>query len=234
MIDGRAGFIRHALFNGNGIAKKLILALVLFSALITTLITVIELYSSYRHDLEQIDRSMAFIGKSCLPSLTGSVWVADRQQVQTQLDGLLRLPDIEYIGISVDGQVRWSAGKQVPQRQRSVEVPLVYLHRGQALTIGTVQVVGSVDKVVARRWGQLLVTLVSNGVKTVMVAGFMLLVFQHLVTRHLAQVAAFVRQIDPAAPRGEQLRLDLPPTGRWRPGIKARGLLLVHEGAGLG
>ena len=219
MSEEPGGFLRHALFNGNGVAKKLIVALVLFSSLITTVITAIELYTSYRHDLGQIDRSLEFIGKSYLPSLTDSVWVADRDQVQTQLDGLLRLPDIEYIGIRVDGQVRWSAGKAVSQRQRTAEVPLVRQHRGQALTIGTVQVVGSVDNVVARLWDQLLATLISNGVKTLLVAGFMLLVFQYLVTRHLTHVAAFVRRIDPGAPQGEQLQLDRLPTGRWRPDI---------------
>jgi PAS domain S-box-containing protein len=217
--DEHGGFLRQALFNGNGVAKKLIVALVLFSSLITAAITAIELYADYRRDLGQIDRSMAFIGRSYLPSLTDSVWVADRAQVQTQLDGLLRLPDIEYIGISVDGQTRWSAGKVVSRRKVTTEVPLVREHRGQALTIGAVQVVASVDGVLARMWDHLVLTLVSNAFKTLLVAGFMLLVFQYLVTRHLTRVAAFVRQIDPGAPRGEQLQLDRPVTGRWRPDI---------------
>jgi hypothetical protein len=55
-------------------------------------ITAAELYAEYRRDLGQIDRSIDFIGKSYLPSLTDSVWVADRAQVQTQLDGLLHGP----------------------------------------------------------------------------------------------------------------------------------------------
>jgi len=215
----RSGFLREALFNGNGVAKRLIVALVLFSSVITTLITAIELYTDYRHDLGQIDRSIEFIGKSYLPSLTDAVWVADRLQVQTQLDGLLRLPDIEYIGITVDGQTRWSTGKVVSQRKITADVPLVREHRGQTLTIGAVQVVASVDSVLARLWDHLLVTLLSSAIKTLLVAGFMLLVFQYLVTRHLTHIAAFIRRIDPAAPRGEQVQLERPTTGRWRPDI---------------
>jgi PAS domain S-box-containing protein len=215
----RSGFLHEALFNGNGVAKRLIVALVLFSSVITTLITALELYADYRRDLGQIDRSMEFIGKSYLPSLTDAVWVADRQQVQTQLDGLLRLPDIEYIGISVDGQTRWSSGKVASRRKITADVPLVREHRGQTLTIGTVQVVASVDRVLLRLWDQLLVVLVSNAIKTLLVAGFMLLVFQHLVTRHLTHIAAFVRRIDPVAPRGEQVQLERQTTGRWRPDI---------------
>ncbi len=219
MSDPHAGFLREALFNGNGVAKKLILALVLFSTLITAVITAIELHAEYRRDLGQIDRSIDFIGKSYLPALTGAVWVADREQVQTQLDGLLRLPDIEFIGITVDGQTRWSAGKVVSQRSVVAEVALQREHRGQALTIGTLRIVASVDRVLERLWNQLLVTLLNNAVNTLLVAGFMLLVFQYSVTRHLTRIAAFVRRIDPAAPRGEQVQLDRPATGRWRPDI---------------
>ena len=219
MSDEKIGFLRSALFNGNGVAKKLIVALVLFSSVITVVITAAELYAEYRRDLGQIDSSINFIGKSYLPALTDAVWVADREQVQTQLDGLLRLPDIEYIGIALDGQTRWSAGKTVSQRTVSADIPLVREHRGQALKIGTVRVVASVDRVIERLWHQLLVTLLSNAVKTLLVAGFMLLVFQYLVTRHLTRIAAFVRRIDPVAPRGEQVQLDRPASGRWRPDI---------------
>jgi PAS domain S-box-containing protein len=217
--DEHGGFLREALFNGNGVAKKLIVALILFSSIITAVITAIELYTKYRQDLVQIDRSFEFIGESYLPSLTDSVWVSDRDQVQTQLDGLLRLPDIEYLGISVEGQVRWSAGKRQSSRVISADIPLVREHRGQALTIGTVKVVASIDRVLARLWGELLTLLVSNAIKTLLVAGFMLLVFQYLVTRHLTRIAAFVRRIDPAAPSGEELQLDRTPDGRWRPDI---------------
>jgi len=217
--DEHGGFLREALFNGNGVAKKLIVALVLFSTVITAMITAVELYADYRRDLGQIDRSIEFIGKSYLPALTDSVWIADREQVQTQLDGLLRLPDIEYLGIGVDGQTRWSAGQAVSKRVVEAEVPLVREHRGQRLTIGTVRIVASVDRVLARVWDHLLVVLLENAVKTLLVAGFMLLVFQYLVTRHLTRIAAFVRRIDPAAPRGEEVQLDRPASGRWRPDI---------------
>ena len=219
MSEDKAGSLRAALFNGNGVAKELIVALLIFSSIITAVITAAELYAEYRRDLRQIDRSIDFIGKSYLPALTEAVWVADREQVQTQLDGLLRLPDIEYIGIAVDGKTSWSGGETVSQRVVSADIPITRQHRGQALTIGTVHVVASVDRVVDRLWRQLLLTLLTNAVKTLLVAGFMLLVFQYLVTRHLARIATFVRRIDPAAPRGEQMQLDRPPGGRWRPDI---------------
>ena len=77
--------------------------------------------------------------------------MADRDQSQTQLDGLLRLPDIEFIGISVDGKTRWSAGSVRSKRKLEAEVPLIREQRGRSLTIGTVKVVASIDICVFRR-----------------------------------------------------------------------------------
>ena len=209
--------LHEAFFNGNGVAKKLIVALVLFSSVVTTVITAFELHSEYRRDLGQIDRSLAFIGNSYLAALTDSVWVGDGEQVQLQLDGLLRLPDIESIVIVADGGMRWSAGQAVSARTQVRVFPLQRGHRGQPLTIGTVQVTASVDAVLSRLWARLLETLLGNALKTLLVAGFMLLVFQYLVTQHLTHIAAFMRRINPAAPSGEQLQLERGDGGVWRP-----------------
>ncbi len=217
MSEERSKFLQEALFNGNGVAKRLILALVLFSSAVTAVITAIELHADYRRDLRQIDLGLAFVGSSYLPTLTDSVWVADNEQVQLQLEGLLRLPDIEAIAIQVDGRTRWSAGKSASTRKRVEDFALVREHRGRPLTIGTLQVTVGLDAVLARLWGRLLETLLANALKTLLVAGFMLLVFQYLVTQHLTRIAAFTRRIDPEAPSGEELRLERPAGGRWRP-----------------
>lgn len=217
MSRGEPGFVRQALFNGNGIARKLIVALVLFSSLITAVITAVELYAEYRRDRGRIDESIAFIRTSFLPALAASVWVADEEQLKYQLDGLLRLPDLEFIGISVDGRTRWSVGEQRSRRSVNAELPISYQHRGQQVEIGRLRVVASVDAILGRLWQRLLIVLVGNGLKTLIVAFFMLLVFQWLVTRHLSRIAAFVRRLDPGNPTGEPLRLDRPETGRWRP-----------------
>ena len=58
---------------------------------------------------------------------------------------MLRLPDIEFIGINVDGKTRWSAGSVRSKRKLEAEVPLIREQRGRSLTIGTVKVVASID-----------------------------------------------------------------------------------------
>lgn len=213
--------VLHALFNGNGVAKRLLVAVVAFSTLITTLITGLDLYRAYQRDLSGIRAGLDFVQVSHAPSISRSVWHLDGELVQSQIDGLLRLPDVEYAGVEVDGRVRWSAGQMQSRRRIQVELPLIHERGDTQQTIGTLRVVASVDRALGRVWDRLLIELVGNGLKTLLVAAFMLLVFQYLVTRHLTRVARFVRDIDPARPlpSGRTLALDRPATGRWRPDI---------------
>jgi hypothetical protein len=95
----------HGIFHSRT-AKRLIVALVLFSSFITALTTAIQLFIDYRRDLESIESAFALVETSYLESLTHSLWVVDAELIETQLAGLLRLPDVEYAAIRVDGEAQ--------------------------------------------------------------------------------------------------------------------------------
>ena len=209
--------LHDAFFNGNGVARRLIVALVLFSTAITAVFTTLELYRGYQADVGAINSSFSFIRRSSLPVLTDSVWVSDNMQINAQLEGLLNLRDLEYVAISVGDEVRWSAGELRSARTTRSEMHLVRSYRGQNVPIGQLTVVASLDTVWARLWDRLIVVLIENGIKTLLVALFMLLVFQLLVTRHLAKLSHYARNYDPRHLQQDDLTLDRPATGRWRP-----------------
>jgi PAS domain S-box-containing protein len=217
LTAARHGLFRQAFFNGNGLARQLILALVLFSSALTAVITALQLYGSYQSDLKKIDDSFQFIRTSAAPVLVNSVWVSDETQIKTQLEGLLRLRDIEFVGIYVDGKLRWSAGVQTSARLKNEQQQLIRQYRGQNLNIGEVRVIASLDKVWSRLLDQLIAALIENGIKTLLVAAFMLLVVQVLITRHLSMLATHARSLSMHDLEGEDVTLDRPDTGRWRP-----------------
>lgn len=190
------------------IARRLIVAVVLFSSFITLITTAIQLYFDYEHDIDQIESEFEQVETSYLESLINNVWVSDGEQIQTQLDGLLRLPDLEYLGITVDGAVEWSAGTPRSENVISKKYPLIFRYRGQDRTIGILQVTASLDAVYKRLIDKILIILLSNGVKTFLVAGFILFTFQYLVTRHLQAIADYVRSLGNAHPATSKLALE--------------------------
>jgi len=211
----------RAWFGRNGLAKHLLVVVVGFSSAITAAITFGELYADYRQDLRAMSASFEFIASSAVPSLTISVWQVDTDLIQSQLEGLLRLRDIEFAAVETAGVLRWSAGRIASRRTLTTEIPLVQTEGRTQLQIGTLRLAASVDQAVARVWDRAIVTLLANFIKTLLVAGFLLVAFNRLVTNHLMAVAEFVRDIDPAQndepPRTLALRRKTP--SRWQPDI---------------
>jgi signal transduction histidine kinase len=178
---------------------------------------VIQLQSEYRSDVQDINSSFSFIRHSTVPVLIESVWVSDEPQIRAQLEGLLNLRDVEYVEVAVEGRTRWSAGLQVSTRTQVDRVVLRHQYRGGEVVIGELKISASLDAVWERIWNRLIEVLIENGIKTLLVALFMLLVFQLLVTRHLARLSYYARNYDPRALDSADLALDRAPGGRWRP-----------------
>jgi diguanylate cyclase (GGDEF)-like protein/PAS domain S-box-containing protein len=210
-------FFNRALIRNNGIARRIMIAVILFSSAVTAVITAFELYLDYRADMRGIDERVESIRKVFLPTLTESVWVAERTQIQNQLNGLLNLGDIEYLGIEAEGKTQWSAGQRASTRQLETVLPLDRVHRGQTVSIGELHVVASLDNVLSRLWSKLIVMLVSNGIKTFLVTAFVLLIFQAMVGQHLEHISGYLRRVARNISHTPDLRLNRPTTGYWRP-----------------
>ena len=213
----RVNFFSRALVRNNGIARKIMLAVVLFSSAVTAVITAVELYLDYRGDIRGIHERVDSIRKVYLPTLAESVWVLEPTQIQNHLNGLMNLGDIEYVGIVSDGKTQWSAGTQSSKRQIKTVFPLNHGNPGESVLIGELQVVASVDNVVSRLWSRFIVMLVSNAIKTFLVTAFVLLIFQALVGQHLEHIAGYLRQFSKNVSSEQPLQLNRRERGRWRP-----------------
>ena len=175
------------------IARRLILAMVLFSSLITLVVTAIQLYRDYHRDLLLIDSQLKQIEDVHLRSIAGSLWLLDEKGMQVQVDGILELPDIYYIEVN-DGDRIWAAGgKKQTDNMILQEYPLTFEHLGREQVIGSMTAVASLQRIYQRLIDKTVDILVSNAIRTFLVAGFILLVFYLLVTRHLVDIAGFLR-----------------------------------------
>lgn len=211
----------HPEQNEGRIARKLILYLVLASALITLLITAYQLYRDYAYDLSQIDKRFEQITYVYQKPLSHALWATDVVEVQLQIDGMMRLPDMQYIAVYENEQLVLSSGEKRAENVIAQRIPLTYEHRGVERTIGQIEVVATLEGVYWRLIDKVWVILVSNGIKTFIIAGFFLYIFQHFVARHLRHLAEQFRSIDTAAlnqpvrlarlanPAGKQDELDV-------------------------
>lgn len=191
------------------LAWRLVTTTVAVSTVVALLATAFQLYLDYRRDLGQIDATFRQVGQSYLPTIANALWATNRHEVQVALDGLKQLPDVQYVAVR-EGKTVWAeAGRQNSARTQSRDYQLTHRHRDQTLTIGTLSIAVNMDGVYRRLLEKFWVILLSNGVKTFLVAGFMFWLFHWFVTRHLQKIAAFAAQVG-SNNLDRDLKLDRP------------------------
>ncbi|HEC29297.1 MAG TPA: hypothetical protein ENI65_06910, partial [Gammaproteobacteria bacterium] len=190
-----------------GIAGKLISATILFSSAITLVITAFHLYEKYRYDISLIDSRFAEINAIHLSSLRNNLWLADKKELQVHLNGILKIPDIQYLEVYDKNRLWASAGVKKEKNVKIHIYPMTYPYKGKTLNIGSLKVDINLDNVYRNVYKELWVTLAANGIKTFLVAFFMLFLFHKLAIRHLHKIAENVDHFDINQP-DKELKLD--------------------------
>ena len=201
------------------LARRLIIAIVLFSAAIVLVMTAIQLYQEYRRDLANVEAQFQQIGEVHLRSLTQSLWATNNKEIQIQLEGMLRVPNIVYAAVHEKDGLLAQAGHRDSVRVIERHYPMHYEYDGQVHEIGALTVVATLDNIYQQLLREAIQVLLRNALRTLLVAIFVFSLFHRLITRHLAAVAEHLRIADPAAavtplilartPRAEPDELDV-------------------------
>lgn len=195
---------RLALKN-RGIGRRLLLAIILFSSLVTLIATAVQLYTDYRRDLNQIKSRLTDVENSYLASLGASLWNLDVDQLQLQLEGIRQLPDIQAAAVTETNQnvstpLHIKLGDWQGKQSISRTYPIEHQVGSESRTIGTLVVQASLTEVYNRLWDKAIVILFSQGIKTFLVSLFILYIFYHFVTTHLTKIAYHVSQYELTRP----------------------------------
>ncbi len=190
----------------SGIARKLVIYLFLFSSVMTVIGTSLQLYIEYARDIRSIEKNLSQIEVSYLQSLIASLWVSNHSFLKIQLDGLLKIQDIEYIEIRQGEKTLIDVGNRHQSKTIEREYPLSYHYRDKEIPLGTLRVVADLHAVYQRLIDKALIIISTLAVKTSLVSLFMLFLFYALVGRHLHSLASFTKGFDPG---GEDIPLRL-------------------------
>ena len=191
------------------IGRKFIIYILLFSSLVTLITSSLQLYFDYSRDISSIEERLNDIQTSHLRSIVTNLWLYNEESVQVQLEGILALPDMQYLCIDIQDEQSISVGQHRNDRTISRSYPLVYNHKGKKITLGTMRVEASLTSIYQRLRDRIFVILATQSVKTFMVSMFIFFIFYYLVGRHLKVMAAYTAALNLKA-LDTPLKLDRP------------------------
>lgn len=178
------------------LARQLIVAMVLFSASITLIVTAVQLYRDYQHEVRGLDKQFEKIGKVHIPSLAQSLWSASNKDVLLQLEGIMREPNIVYAAVDEKNRGHTEASSRTATRMVERRYVLRYEHRGKSQEIGILTVRATLDNLYAQLMNDAVQVLLDNMIRTLLVGLFVFALFYRLITRHLTAVARFLHGTD--------------------------------------
>jgi PAS domain S-box-containing protein len=183
---------------GGGIAVAVLLRVVLFSTLVTLVLTILQLSLSYRSERARLEGRFAEIEQASSRSLAEGLWALDSRQLEEQLEGMLRLPSIRAVEVrevgAPDRGFSVFRGERQTGRALVRDIPLLCCgdHRK---AIGVLHIEATLTDIYRELAAQALVILLSNAAKTFLVAFFILFVVHHLATRHILDIAASLGKV---------------------------------------
>lgn len=194
-------------FRDSRLARRLVMAIVLFSSLLTLTVTGVQLYLQYRLDMSNVRQSADIIQDSWVPALTESVWDYNTDLIELQLNGMINLPFIMEVRLSLDDGQYFAVGHPAPKDSFLYHFPLQHVDHGKRKKLGSLAVVIDTKQIQRDLIRYALTLLISNLFKAAMVVLFMLFIFHIFLGQYLIQIVAYLRG-DDGHLSGQPLRLQ--------------------------
>lgn len=195
------------------LSRQLAGATFVFAILVSVLLTAVDYHRTERRDREYLEHWFDLLADSSLQPIANAVWNYNMDALQLFVDGIARQPDVVYVAVH-DGRNTMLSKGASSDKLLTRELPLLHTWpaatgRAQAEEIG--KLVVGIDPSATRKRALEEVTrgLVSNLVLLCCIAGFLLLIIERQVMRHLRLTSQFVVDLTQNIHR-EHLRLDRP------------------------
>ena len=180
----------------NSLSLRMLFYILLCSTCLAFLITLVQLTWDYRKDVSIVKDNVSQIETSYLQPIAASLWALDKGQVQALADGIINLPDMQYVlvkeFIGNDEVPLLSRGEELQKYDISREFELKY--KGQI--VGKLFVAASLAQVYQHLWEKALLILVSQTIKTLVVSFVILIIIYQLIVRHLNTIVEYIRKLD--------------------------------------
>ena len=197
-------------FNQGLIARRLFVQVIFLSLLATAVISALQIHVRYGDKLKSIENELQRIETSHQSSLTANLWNMDEALVRTELQGILNLPNIQFVEVRSAGGQRITLGTPGSGDHITRQHPLVFSHRGVPTELGSLTIHADLKPIRSELWTDAVALSVGEAGKIFITALLVFFLFQFTVGRHLRNLARQASDLDLGRPQSP-FHLHRPP-----------------------
>lgn len=180
----------------HSIARRLLFLVIVMSTAMTILTSSYQLYGSYHRYLDQLNVRFTEIERIHVKLLSSLLWTSDSNSIEDSLDEISILPDIIFMEVKEQNKLIAKIGIEKRNNVITKNFPMLYQYKGKTIQIGSLKVQATLDNVYGQTIDQIFDILISNAIKTFFLAGFILFIFNQLITRHLEKMSYFASKLN--------------------------------------
>jgi len=177
----------------SSLSKKLVVSILLFSAVLTFISVCLQLYFDFNRDLSQLDDQVNDIKVGHLNTLSTALWKLDKGQIDTEINSISSMGNIVQVEIKTRRNTYLAKSNVESKNIKKYQFPMVFESDGKKHELGSLIITMSLDMASENLVDRLLVIIFSQGLKTFIVSMFLLYVFHWMVMRYLIQISDFVK-----------------------------------------
>jgi signal transduction histidine kinase len=203
---------------GSSLGARMVFATLMFCLLFTVLAVGVQSWWTWREGLAAMNHELALIERVSQSTLRRAVWDMDLDTLKLHMESVSKVSTIGRVEIKVKAErgpaevfeftrPGWSESGLAPVRR----LPLVFqrFSGGPMVNLGEFVLYGDERQLWAHLRAALQTIVLTQLLQSLLLAGFLTLLFSRLVTVHVRRIALHLSRLDPAA-LGESLRLKRP------------------------
>ena len=154
------------------LARRIGLYVILASTILSIFTSGFQVYSEFKREKNGVYSTLEQIEKTHLSNIAARVWVLDSAELNSSLTNLLELSSIRYVAVIEEGKILISTGHDIESNVVIRDFPLTYVANNVNNKVGRLIVKASLDEVYQRVFDRAVLIILSNLVKTFIVAIF--------------------------------------------------------------
>ena len=174
------------------LARRIGLYVILASTILSIFTSGFQIYAEFKREETGVYNILDQIEKTHLQNIAARVWVLDSFELENSLSNLLELSSIQYVAVYEEDKILVSVGNDIEKNAVNRDFPLIYRANNVNNVVGHLVVKASLDEIYQNVFDRAVFIILSNLIKTFIVAIFILFIFYKLVTRHLSDISSFL------------------------------------------
>ena len=183
--------MKKALGQSNKLARRVLLYIILCSSFLSISSTVIQLYSGFTDEVAALEQRFLSIESSYLEAISSSLWDFNESLVKQQIEGIVNLPDIEYVEIKTNFDNKYVAGNPDLIIKKQQVYPVFYGEN----EIGELIIYASYQDIYTKVEQQASVILFGEFIKIFIVAFLIVWIVHLVVTRHIYRITHYSQNL---------------------------------------